>query len=133
MDKQLPTTPKPTSPPKRAESPDAIDVLFARLLFAFGTQWQDRWQGIPMEGVKAEWRRALGAYPESAINSALDSLARTAWKFPPNLSEFADLCRQFRSVGETPLRLADNRRGEPMPAHVKEAFAAILRKAQEDA
>ena len=80
----------------------------------FGTQWLDRWDGIPIDTVKCDWRRALACYDAEAIRLAYESMHREARQFPPNLSEFSALCRQFvRRGAHSLVAIADNRRDPP--------------------
>lgn len=102
-----------TSRARPSASPDVIDMLFAKLLTMFGRGWTDLWHDIPIATVKADWRAALSCYEPETIRLAFESMHRDARQFPPNLSEFAALCRQFRRVGPHAIAIADNRRDPP--------------------
>lgn len=128
MTSKPPTIPTPaTSAARPSASPDVTDWLFAKLLTMFGRGWADLWTGIPPETVKADWRAALACYEPETVRLAFESMHRDARQFPPNLSEFAALCRQFRRVGAHVIAITDNRR-DPPPAGFA-SLRAILAKA----
>lgn len=110
-------------------SPDVIDWLFAKLLTMFGRGWTDLWHDIPIATVKADWRGALACYEPETIRLAFESMHRDARQFPPNLSEFSSLCRQFRRTGAHAIAITDARR-DPPPAGFA-SLKAILARAQQ--
>ena len=126
--KNPPTTNLGTSPGRPSGSPDVIDWLFAKLLTMFGRSWADMWTGVPPETVKADWRAALACYDAETVRLAFESMHRDARQFPPNLSEFSALCRQFKRVGPHVLAIADNRR-DPPPGGFQ-SLRELLRKAK---
>ena len=93
----------------------------------FGRGWADLWTGIPPDTVKADWRSALSCYEPETVRLAFESMHRDARQFPPNLSEFSALCRQFRRVGAHAIAITDNRR-DPPPAGFA-SLRAVLAKA----
>lgn len=104
-----------------------IDWLFAKLLTMFGRGWADLWTGIPPETVKADWRAALATYDADTIRLAFESLHRDGRAFPPNLSEFAALCRQFVRRGPHALAITDNRRSPP-PENAFQSMRDLIAK-----
>lgn len=128
MNPKPPTTTHATSQARPSASPDVVDWLFAKLLTMFGRGWADLWHDIPIATVKADWRHALSCYDADTIRLAYESMHRDARQFPPNLSEFSALCRQFRRVGPHVLAITDNRR-DPPPAGFQ-SLRNILKKAQ---
>lgn len=127
MNPKPPTT-RTTSPGNPSASPDVVDWLFAKFLTMFGRAWADLWHDIPIATVKADWRGALACYDAECIRLAFESMHRDARQFPPNLSEFSALCRQFRRVGPHALAITDNRR-DPPPAGFQ-SLRDILAKAK---
>ena len=71
--------------------PDAwVDRIHARLLVRYGATWIRKWEGVPMEAVKADWAETLSGLGQDAILHALDHLPTD---MPPNALQFRDLCR----------------------------------------
>lgn len=67
-----------------------VDSLFARLLVRYGDDWLRKWNGVPMDAVKADWANALdGMVPES-ISYALDHLPPDR---PPTATQFRALAK----------------------------------------
>jgi hypothetical protein len=93
----------------------------------FGPAWTDRHPDRYIPEVKAIWRDSLAGYTDDAMRMAWESMLRDSWKFPPNLSEFAHLCRQFERRGPHRLALPDKRRG-PAPPGGFEALRSVLRR-----
>jgi len=84
------------------------------MLLTFGSNWSDRWTGVPAETVKAEWRRVLSDFGPEAVRLAWESVLKAGPAFPPNLAEFTALTRQFVRRGAHRLvAIADNRREGP--------------------
>lgn len=74
-----------------APAPHWVDVLFSRLLVRYGDSWARKWEGIPIDAVKADWQEQLGPIFErnpKAIKYALDHLL----DYPPNSDAFLRLC-----------------------------------------
>jgi hypothetical protein len=67
-----------------------VDRVHARLLVRYGAAWIRKWEGVPMEAVKADWAETLGGLGREAILHALDHLPVDG---PPNALQFRDLCR----------------------------------------
>jgi hypothetical protein len=71
-----------------------VDRLFARLLVRYGDAWTRKWDGIPIEAVKADWLEQLeGIFARNpkAVAYALEHLPAD---FPPNSDQFLKLCLQ---------------------------------------
>lgn len=79
-----------------------VDSLFAKLTVTYGQDFLRRWEGVPMESVKADWAEALGGYEQhpEAIAFALTILDPAK---PPTVLQFAELCR--RAPAKAPLAL----------------------------
>lgn len=116
-----------TSPGKPSASLDRIDHLFAHFLTMFGSEWIDKWTGVPISTVKSDWRAGLASYTDEALRLAWESMLRDAWKFPPNLSEFSSLCRQFERRGPHLMALPNKRRGPPPPGGFETLRSALRR------
>jgi hypothetical protein len=77
-------------------APRWVDVLFSRLAVRYADAWLRKWDGLPMEDVKADWQRALKDIFErhpDAIAYALDNLP----EWPPTCDAFARICRNAPS------------------------------------
>lgn len=113
-----------TSRQSPGELPEGwIDRLFVRLAGLYGKHWLDLWADIPMREVKNAWSEALVGIDGEQMRLALAHLSQHN-KFPPTAPEFAALCRDFRVTKVARLAIADKRR-EPMPQHVLDAFDKI--------
>lgn len=69
-----------------------VDSLFARLQVRYGAAWGRMWEGIDIEAVKDDWSAELAGYanrPEAIQHG----LAHLPVDFPPNVKQFAALCR----------------------------------------
>lgn len=69
----------------------AIDKLWERFENRYGSLWMDRWAGLPMARVKAEWADELRGFSSDAIRHGFDVTKGN--RFPPTLPEFSDACR----------------------------------------
>lgn len=70
-----------------------VDALFAKLTVTYGQEFLRRWEGVPMDTVKADWAAELAGYenrPE-AIKYALGNLPLDK---PPTVLQFRELCRR---------------------------------------
>lgn len=96
-----------------------LDSLFGRLLVRYGASLSRVYEGADMALVKADWAAVLSSFREhpEAISYALDNLPPT---YPPNATEFRDICRRMPSTDlpALPLAAAD-------PAIVAKALAAL--------
>lgn len=92
----------------RNASPDrVIDRLFQRMTLIYGTAWADKWRGVPLGQVKAEWSAGLHSFDTEALRMALAALVKQANPFPPSLPEFRGICAQFVRRGPHRLALVD--------------------------
>jgi len=69
-----------------------IDRLFDRLMFTYGREWTNKWEGVEIVGIKSMWSHELSMFADNlkAIGWALENLPDKC----PNLIEFKNLCRQ---------------------------------------
>jgi hypothetical protein len=69
-----------------------VERLFDRLTTTYGTEFKNKWNGIPLNDVKSTWAHELGAFADNlhAIGWALQNLPDRC----PNLMEFKSLCKQ---------------------------------------
>jgi len=79
----------------------AVNMLWERFENRYGSLWMDRWAGLPMSRVKAEWTEELRGFKADALKHGFDSVKGN--KFPPTLPEFVDACR--RAPADIPLPL----------------------------
>ena len=109
---------------------DWIERIFTRLAGIYGSEFSYKWADVDNDQLKAEWAETLGGFRAEDIASALKS-CRNLPK-PPNLPEFAALCRQNMNtrLAHTPeQKLTPDERAAA--AKVAYAVAASLRaKAQ---
>jgi len=70
----------------------AVERLFDRLSMTYGTEFKNKWNGIPLNEVKSSWSHELGIFADNlnAIGWALQNLPDRC----PNLIEFKSLCKQ---------------------------------------
>lgn len=67
-----------------------VDRIFDKLMLVYGRDFVGRWEGIPLDSVKADWAHELAgfeAHPES-IKHALQNLPAAK---PPTVYEFRNL------------------------------------------
>jgi hypothetical protein len=69
-----------------------IDRLFDRLMFTYGREWTNKWEGVEIVGIKSMWSHELSMFADNlkAIGWALENLPDRC----PNLIEFKSLCKQ---------------------------------------
>ena len=68
-----------------------VDKIFLKLTLTFGRDFLDRWKGVPIEDVKADWAHELRGFQQnpSAIAYGLENCL--AGK-PPTVQEFKMVC-----------------------------------------
>lgn len=87
----------------QSESREWVDRLFLRLASLYGNLWTQRWEGLDLALVKADWHDELRFYSFETIKAALDH-CRSAQSLPPTLPEFSRICRDWRRPEAKPLR-----------------------------
>jgi hypothetical protein len=100
--------------------PHWVDRIFEKLAVTYGREFLGRWDGIPIENVKADWAHELAGFahlPE-AIAHALKNMPADK---PPTVLQFRDMCR--RAPPKQILKL-DAPRADP--ARVKLELAKVL-------
>lgn len=70
----------------------AITRVWERFENRYGSLWMDRWAGLPMARVKAEWADELRGFTADAIRYGFDAVKDG--RFPPTLPEFVEACRR---------------------------------------
>ena len=106
-----------------------MDRLFQKLSLTYGKTFIEKWTGIPMEAVKAEWADKLGKFELESIKDALEH-CQTNVEFPPTLPQFIQICQAKTKVPVfhklerrfTAEEIASNR------AKLKQAMAQLGRK-----
>jgi hypothetical protein len=73
-----------------------IEKIFSRLAVAYGQDFLNRWRGIPISDVKADWSSCLAGFSDNprSIAFALENLPDSK---PPTAQEFRAICRQAPS------------------------------------
>jgi hypothetical protein len=69
-----------------------VDKIFQKLTLVYGRDFLGRWEGIPLEEVKADWAHELDGYENAphAIHYALTNLPPKA----PTVLEFRSMCQK---------------------------------------
>lgn len=104
-----------------------IKRILERLTGIYGRDFTYKWEGLDPEDMLDEWADTLGGFRAEDIASALKSCR--AQPKPPNLPEFAALCRQNMNTrqAQTPeLKLTTEER--VAAAKVADAVASTLRE-----
>lgn len=72
------------------------DKIFQKLTLAYGRDFTGRWEGIPLDEVKADWAHELAGYQQSphAISYALQNLPAK----PPTVYEFRSICQRATAM-----------------------------------
>jgi hypothetical protein len=70
----------------------AVERLFDRLSMTYGTEFKNKWTGMPLKEIKTHWAYELSQFAGNlnAIGWALQNLPDRC----PNLIEFKSLCKQ---------------------------------------
>lgn len=70
----------------------AVERLFDRLSMTYGTEFKNKWTGMPLNEIKTHWAYELSQFASNlnAIGWALQNLPDRC----PNLIEFKSLCKQ---------------------------------------
>lgn len=70
----------------------AVERLYDRLSMTYGTEFKNKWSGMPLNDVKSHWSYELSQFSDNlnAIGWALQNLPDRC----PNLIEFKNLCKQ---------------------------------------
>lgn len=68
---------------------ETVDAIFARMLARYGSAWIAKWQGVPMDAVKADWASVLDGASKEQILYALQYMPL---EFPPTSAQFRSLC-----------------------------------------
>ena len=79
-----------------------VEKIFTKLTLAYGRDFLNRWEGIPIAQVKTDWAYCLTGFTEhpEAIMFALLNLPDSR---PPTAQEFRALCRQAPRKATTQL------------------------------
>ncbi len=96
-----------------------VDRIFARLTLTYGQEFLRRYEGLPMDEVKADWALQLGGYVSNpqAIAFALESLPADR---APTVLQFAELCRRAPVMAPPALPAP-----APDPVAAKAALSAV--------
>lgn len=77
-----------------------IDKIFQKLTLTFGRDFLDRWKGVPIEDVKADWAHELRGFQQNPASIAY-GLEHCISGKPPTVQEFKSAC--YRKPDSTPL------------------------------
>jgi hypothetical protein len=67
---------------------NAIDALWNKMLVVYGSEWDKKFSGMPLDEVKGAWADELRGFTIDQIKYALTILPERA----PNLIQFKELC-----------------------------------------
>lgn len=96
---------------------ETIDWIFMRMLARYGSVWIAKWNGVPMEAVKADWAEQLAGMTKEDI---LYGIQYMPLDFPPTSAAFRVLCSKAPESGTLKL-------GNTMTADEK-AKADVVRR-----
>lgn len=80
---------------------NVMDQLWSKLHIHYGESWMRKWAGLDPSIVKAEWQSYLGGVTKNQVKWALMNLP----EFPPNASQFRELCWKAPATSDTPAAL----------------------------
>lgn len=105
-----------------------VEKIFQKLILAYGRDFTGRWEGVPMDEVKADWAHELDGYENSphAIAYALQNLPLK----PPTVYEFRMICR---NAPAKPVPMLERASATYTPEVAKKALAearALLSRAR---
>jgi hypothetical protein len=103
-----------------------VDAIFARMTVRYGSAWFAKWDGVPIESVKADWARELEGVSRYAIVYALGFLPSD---FPPTVSAFLAICRRAPDRAEAAPEIAGPKAD---PQRVAEILGRVPRVAGQD-
>lgn len=68
-----------------------VDRIFDKMAVTYGSAWLNKWEGLDIASVKANWGHELRGFQQSpqAIKYALEHLPSD---FPPTVLQFRDMC-----------------------------------------
>jgi hypothetical protein len=71
-----------------------VERIFLKLGLTFGRDFISRWEGIPLEDVKADWAHELSRYQQNpaAIKHALETVITGK---PPSVQDFKAACMRY--------------------------------------
>lgn len=69
-------------------SSQTVDGIFGRMAIRYGSSWFAKWDGIPIDMVKADWSEQLERLGVAAVTHGLMNLP----EYPPTVTEFKAIC-----------------------------------------
>lgn len=105
-------------------SDEWIDAIFARLTLRYGKAFLNRWEGINIDAVKADWACALAGLQDkpNAIRYALNNMPA---EYPPTVGRFRDVCNRAPEYTKVlPRPVASEETRNAAREKIKAAFAA---------
>ena len=103
---------------------NVMDRLFTRMSMVYGTEWSNRWRGIPEEEVKESWSKELSSVSVEELTWAVKNLPVHA----PNLIQFKELCRQAPKKTEIPVVEWNGRTDEVQAKAALEQAGVVINK-----
>lgn len=66
-----------------------IEALFNKMTVVYGSDWNKKWEGMPLHEIKGAWAAELSGFTVEQVKHALENLPER----PPNLIQFKALCQ----------------------------------------
>lgn len=101
-----------------------VEGIFAKMAVRYGALWLAKWDGIPIDAVKADWALELEGVSPASVRYALDYLPL---EFPPNAAQFKALCHSRPEPAH--LALPDNTKASPQSVAVARAVVDAMKAA----
>lgn len=83
--------------------PLALEWIFGRLAVRYGDRWRAKWEGMPMDAVKADWATQLAHCRRESLMYAMEHLPVD---FPPTVGQFLESTRRAPAPGQP--RISDD-------------------------
>ena len=77
-----------------------VDRLFSRLHIRYGDAWLRKWDGLPLDAVKADWQQMLGTLYARCPEALAYALEHLPADFPPNSDGFLRIALGYQSPME---------------------------------
>ena len=97
-----------------------VDKIFHKLILNYGRDFLGRWEGVPIEDVKADWAHELRGYQQNPSAIAY-GLEHSLGGKPPTVQEFKAICN----------KRPDSTIALPSPPANPERVAAELKKMEQ--
>lgn len=106
-----------------------VDRLFEKLTVVYGRQFLDRWSGLDLDAVKADWAHELEGFAQHPEMIAY-ALANLPPDRPPTVLQFRDIARKMPppKVKQLPAPAADRAKVAELLARAKRSLTGGTRR-----